>query len=85
MYSSLVNSLRHVLYVLAPRVIRSKFTISDVVIYRKSSSGNIDYSYIEEDNSSTYNIISSWNRGLWNMKYFLLIILTKYKMNNMFI
>ena len=53
---------------MCPRVKRSRLTISDVVIYRKSNSQIILYSYKKEGESDRYYIMNLWDGDLWNMK-----------------
>ena len=54
---------------MCPRVKRSRLTISDVVIYRKSNSQIILYSYIKEGESNRYSVMNLWDGAyLWNMK-----------------
>ena len=54
---------------MCPRVMRSRLTISDVMIYRKSNSQIILYSYIKEGESNRYYVMNLWDGAyLWNMK-----------------
>ena len=50
------------------REMRLRLTISDVVIYRKSNSQIILYSYMKEGESNRYYIMNLWDGDLWNMK-----------------
>ena len=49
-------------------VIRSRFTISDLVIYYERNYKKYEYRNMKEGGSSTYCIMSLWSGGLWNMK-----------------
>ena len=52
-------------------VIRSRFTISDLVIYYERNYKKYDYRNMKEGGSSTYCMMSLWSGCLWNMKNIL--------------
>ena len=49
-------------------VIRSRFTISDLVIYYERNYRKNDYRNMKDGGLSTYCVMSLWSGGLWNMK-----------------
>ena len=55
-------------------IIRSRFTISDPVIYYERNNKKYDYRNMKESGSSTYCIISLCSGGLWNMKNILNVL-----------